>query len=510
MYCKHFGFEQFPFSITPDPEFFYINADVEEVLSRLACEIKRGNSFAVVTGEAGTGKTTLLRRLIDDLPEHAHCAFVIIKARLSFVALLRSILTELGIFTTATDRESLIEQLRNCVQTEFTKGGSVALIFDEAQSMTDEVLAQISSLRDLDKAMSIVLMGHADLEPRLRNANLRSLNERVTLTQRLARLKNADVGLYITSKLEHAGLKRDVFFEPGAIEKIAKLSNGIPRLINAICDNALLLAYRASASTVTAEMIEQVAINFHLGEHLPNTAPKSPGEMTQRRNLERAFSVNASDAGETAADCENGVNSKQAPAMQQAKKSGWQKNQFVNLGRFRRAIGASAIAVGLVSSFVAFYSRPRDARVPSASVDVRSSHPASIVTSTPVEPMPAENKAVAMAAPQPASMFVPASTVDQQRENQIDTAGAHAQNHAEVPNVGRPSHAASQQIYQVVGASFVRNRPAANADIIETLQPGIRVAILSRTGEYIHVRSLDDATVLGFVHREDAFFERIQ
>ena len=496
MYCKHFGFERFPFSVTSDPQFFYVSTANAEVLSALALEVKRGSGFVVVTGEAGVGKTTLLRKLSVDLPGCVRCAFVIAKARLSFVALLRSILTELGVFTLATDRDSLLEQLRNYPGAQASKGCSVALICDEAQAMSDEELMQVSALCDSGAAMSIVFAGQSDLESRLNQRKLHSLKEQITAMLRLPRLRNAEVESYVTSRLEHAGLVENALFEPQAIEKIVKWSSGIPRLVNMISDNALLLAYRASATTVTAQMIEQAVSRLRLDERLTEVARRSPAEI-----------VPALDDATMIANSETADRGRPVPA-QQARKSQRQKNHFVNLSQFRLA-GALGMGVASALGFATFHSLQHDTPVSRAAMDLETSGRAPLAIHAAVEPLRAENMSVAAQTQQPAPTVLPASAAVHQEGIQNDAAVAK-QDHADVAKADKPSHVPLEQIYRVVGASFVRSRPAANADIIETLQPGIRVAILSRAGEFIRVRSLDNAAVLGFVHREDAFFERIQ
>ena len=680
MYCKHFGFEESPFGVTSDPQFFYSNIANEEILAALAREIERGNALVVVTGEAGTGKTTLLRRLIGGLPGTINCAFIIVNARLSFIALLRRILKEVGVSNTSTDRESLLEQLNNYVQEQFTKDRSVALLFDEAQAMSDEVLKEIPSLCDSDskKLMSIVLMGQPDLERRLGHSNLRSLKQQITLTRRLTPLKqNDDVGPYITSKLEQAGFKGDELFEPAAIERIISWSSGIPRLINTICDNALLLAYQASECTVTAGMIDEVANHLRLVEcpprahqkkideagdqprfddqppvedqseidevasqlrlddrlpieeqrkideainqprfidhspvadqkrvdevgdqpHFDDQPPvenqieidevasqlrlddrlpiedqekidevgdqplfvdrspiaeeidavanqprfddqppvedqreidevanqlhlvddRSAGsdqkpmlEIEQTQKLDIAFPMESVEAGSIIDDNAGEVSDQLIPPIYQARTVGQRNYQLSNVNRLRISIGALMILVVVAGGLAVFYPRQRQAVVPGINKYVENSRAEVNTVAAPAKPTQVDTNPVAEEGPQLASNSPPPSPVIQQDRGQKDARTAKKQNLVEVANVDKLVRPVSQQIYRVSGPSFLRNRPTANAEIVDTLQPGIRIAIISRSGEYFRVRSLGDANVFGFVHKEDAFFERIQ
>jgi general secretion pathway protein A len=267
MYEKHFGFSELPFSVSPDPRFFYSNPVYREALVTLHYGIEARKGFVIITGEAGTGKTTLLRMLMHNLDSAIHTAFIF-NPRLSFTALLRFILSDLGVASSAKDRLKLMEQLNGHLIELLKKGETVALLVDEAQALSDEILEELRLLSNLEtdreKLIQIVLMGQPELERKLDDPELRQLKQRVTLRCRLLPLSQHEVGLYIASRLKTAGYEGQELFTPEAIEKITHFSNGIPRLVNVVCDNALVIASAASKNRVSAEMIEEVARDLQL------------------------------------------------------------------------------------------------------------------------------------------------------------------------------------------------------------------------------------------------------
>ena len=267
MYEKHFGFVELPFSVSPDPRFFYSNPVYREALVTLHYGIEARKGFVIITGEAGTGKTTLLRMLMHNLDSAIHTAFIF-NPRLSFTALLRFILSDLGVASSAKDRLKLTEQLNGHLIEQLKKGQTVALLVDEAQALSDEILEELRLLSNLEtdreKLIQIVLMGQPELERKLDDHELRQLKQRVTLRCRLLPLSQHEVGLYIASRLKTAGYEGKELFAPEAVEKITHYSNGIPRLVNVVCDNALVIASAASKKRVSAEMIEEVARDLKL------------------------------------------------------------------------------------------------------------------------------------------------------------------------------------------------------------------------------------------------------
>jgi len=267
MYDKHFGFAELPFSVSPDPRFSYVNSDYREASATLRYGIETRKGFIVITGEAGTGKTTLLRRLMHSVEATVHTAFIF-NTHLSFTELLRLVLNELGVANSARDKQTLMARLNDYLIEQLHKDHIVSLLIDEAQNLSDEMLEELRLLSNLEtdraKLIQIVLMGQPELERKLEQTKLWQLKQRVAVRSRLAPLRSDEVASYINSRLQTVGYKGKELFDPGSIEKIALYSKGIPRLINAICDNALLIAYATSQSQISAKVIDEVGRDLQL------------------------------------------------------------------------------------------------------------------------------------------------------------------------------------------------------------------------------------------------------
>jgi general secretion pathway protein A len=292
MYENHFGFVELPFSVSPDPRFFYSNPVYREALVTLHYGIEARKGFVIITGEAGTGKTTLLRMLMHNLDSAIHTAFVF-NPRLTFTALLRFILSDLGVTTSAKDRLKLTDQLNSHLIEQLKKGHTVALLVDEAQALSDEILEELRLLSNLEtdqeKLIQIVLMGQPELESKLDQPELRQLKQRVTLRCRLLPLTEHEVGLYIASRVKTAGYEGKELFVPEAVQKITHYSNGIPRLVNVVCDNALVIASAASKKQVSAEMIDEVAQDLKLTGRPQVKAEGATTDFNLREDLKEVF-----------------------------------------------------------------------------------------------------------------------------------------------------------------------------------------------------------------------------
>lgn len=292
MYENHFGFAELPFSVSPDPRFFYSNPVYREALVTLHYGIEARKGFVIITGEAGTGKTTLLRMLMHNLDSAIHTAFVF-NPRLTFTALLRFILSDLGVTSSAKDRLKLTEQLNSHLIEQLKKGQTVALLVDEAQALSDEILEELRLLSNLEtdqeKLIQIVLMGQPELESKLDQPELRQLKQRVTLRCRLLPLTEEEVGLYIASRIKTAGYEGKELFVAEAVRKITHYSSGIPRLVNVVCDNALVIASAASKKQVTGEMIDEVAHDLKLTGRPQVKAEGAMSDFNVRENLKGGF-----------------------------------------------------------------------------------------------------------------------------------------------------------------------------------------------------------------------------
>jgi general secretion pathway protein A len=294
MYNGYFGFLESPFSVTPDPRFFYTNPVYQEAYANLRYGIEAKKGFIVITGEVGTGKTTLLRKLMHSLQDTIHTVFIF-NTDLTFPELLQLILHDLGLAPKEPTKVSMLHELNEYLIKQLKQGHIVAVLIDEAQNLSDEALEGLRLLSNLEtdqeKLIQTVLMGQPELERKLDRPTLRQLKQRVALRGRLAPLKDAEVGSYIDFRLRAAGYEGNGLFHPDAVQEIAFYSKGIPRLMNVICDNALLNVYAVSQRIVSADMVREVARDLRLGsevqiadtETLPTVlVPETNGETPTR------------------------------------------------------------------------------------------------------------------------------------------------------------------------------------------------------------------------------------
>ncbi len=267
MYTSHFGFREAPFSVTPDSRLFYTNPLYQEAFATLLYGIKAKKGFIVITGEVGTGKTTLLRKLMRNLEATVHPVYIF-NTRLSFPGLLQLILDDLGLASKKTNTLKMIQELNQYLIAQLKKGHTVCLLIDEAQNLSDDTLEGIRLLSNLEtdreKLLQIVLTGQPEFETKLDQPKLRQLKQRVALRCRLGHLNDREVGPFIDYRLRAAGYEGGELFSPEAVQQIAFYSKGIPRLINVICDNALLIAYAESQKKVSANMVREVSRDLQL------------------------------------------------------------------------------------------------------------------------------------------------------------------------------------------------------------------------------------------------------
>ena len=267
MYLKHFGLREAPFNLTPDPKFFYNSALHREALAALYYGIKSKKGFIVVTGEVGTGKTTLLRKLLRSL-EATHHSVYIFNTLLTFDELLEYAVRDLGLEPARVGRAALVQQLNEFLLEKTKTGHIVSLLIDEAQQLNEEALEAIRFLSNLEtdreKLIQIILVGQPELEAKLNSPSLRQLKQRVALWSRLDRLSAKDSETYIRHRLEVAGYQGPDIFDPPSINLITEYSSGTPRLINSICDNALLTAFAVSKKFVSEQIVHEVIRDLRL------------------------------------------------------------------------------------------------------------------------------------------------------------------------------------------------------------------------------------------------------
>lgn len=267
MYKEFFGLEDIPFTLTPDPRFIVFTPSYNEVLASLYYGLENAKGLIVLTGEVGTGKTTALRWILRRLDSSVLAAYVF-NPRLSIDEFYHHVTQMLGI-KDWTNKAELLQVMGRVLEERHRRGLRTVLIIDEAHELSDYVLEEIRLLMNFEsdnaKHLQIVLTGQPELRDKLNQANLRQLKQRVALRCKMHSLPDVnEIERYITERLLIAGSEQPNIFTPGAIDYIFQCSEGIPRNINNLCDNAMLTAYAAGEQIIGRQIIEEVADNLDL------------------------------------------------------------------------------------------------------------------------------------------------------------------------------------------------------------------------------------------------------
>jgi len=265
---SHFGFRETPFGVTPDPRFFYSNPVYVKALAALVYGIKAKKGFMLLTGEVGTGKTILLRKLMRNL--EANVQFVFVSAsHLTSHALVELMVQDLGLASKEKPGSEMIHEVHGYLLQQLKNGHTVALLIDEAQNLSDAALESLCDLSNLEtdneKLLQIVLVGQPELETKLSKPSMRRIKQRIAIQHRLCALQTMDeVEHYIRHRLHVAGYDGPEIFTKEALEAIWLYSAGTPRLVNIICDNSLALACEAANKKASAYMVMKAASGFQL------------------------------------------------------------------------------------------------------------------------------------------------------------------------------------------------------------------------------------------------------
>jgi general secretion pathway protein A len=294
MYKKFYGLTRNPFEISPDPFFFCATPRHNEALAVLGYGVLRRKGFVVVTGEVGTGKTLLVRCLLDALNRNQVAFAFVYNPMLSVSDFLAHVLTDLGLPSTARPKSEMLSRLNNYLLERSRRGGITALVVDEAQLLSWELLEEIRLLTNLEtsqhKLLQIVLVGQPELDRKLDSQELRQLKQRVGMRCSLEPLELEGLKRYIHRRLELAGANshRATMFSNEAIEVIHKFSLGIPRLVNVLCENSLILGYGGQVKQITPEIVQEVAKDLRLGQV---TASRDAGssDLDERGKISKAL-----------------------------------------------------------------------------------------------------------------------------------------------------------------------------------------------------------------------------
>jgi general secretion pathway protein A len=268
MYKDYFRFREEPFNITPDPRFLFLTGHHREALDHLLYGIRQRKGFICLTGEVGTGKTTLCRSLLGRLEARFHTA-LILNPILTQTQLLRAIIDEFGIAADQPDRLGYLNVLNRFLLQANAEGRDAVVIIDEAQDMSTQNLEMVRLLSNLEterqKLLQIVLVGQPELKERLAQRDLRQLAQRITVRYHLGQLSKRETERYLQHRLQVAhggGIAPTVRFDAGAVKEIYRFSRGTPRLINAIGDKALLAGYVHRTGMINRRLVRQAAADL--------------------------------------------------------------------------------------------------------------------------------------------------------------------------------------------------------------------------------------------------------
>jgi general secretion pathway protein A len=286
MYKSFFGLKESPFRVNPDPRYLYLTKEIEEALAGLMYGIKTRKGFVTLIGEVGTGKTTLVNRLLEWLSQQQIRTAFIFNTRVNTTQLLEFVLAEFEIACESRSKSQQLMRLNHWLLERHEAGETVVLIIDEAQNLTYPVMEEIRLLTNLetatDKLLQIVLSGQQELDEKLKLPQLRQLRQRISVRCKTSPLTNEQTHEYVAERLRIAGANGQPIFSAKAIDVIHKYSHGIPRVINLLCEHALTGAYVEEQRPIEPPLVEEVAREFQLDEIAP-IAP--PGSLTVTQDV---------------------------------------------------------------------------------------------------------------------------------------------------------------------------------------------------------------------------------
>src|SRR6202030_4725395 len=282
MYQKFFGLRESPFNVNPDPRYLFLTRQIQEALAGLTYGIQNRKGFILLTGEVGTGKTTLLNRLLDWLRGQRVATAFIFNSQLDVSHLFDFIMADFEIPCDSRDKSQVLLRLNQWLLERYRSGETAVLIVDEAQNLSLQVLEEIRLLTNLEtsteKLLQIVLTGQAGLEEKLKLPQLRQLRQRITLRFRTAPLTIEETFGYIAERLRIAGANGEPVFSKEAIQTVHMYSRGIPRVVNLLCEHSLINAYVDSLRPVASGVVEEVAREFQLDQIEPTTQLGVPSQ----------------------------------------------------------------------------------------------------------------------------------------------------------------------------------------------------------------------------------------
>lgn len=286
MYKEFFGLRANPFNVNPDPRYLFLTRHTEEALACLTYGIQSRKGFVLLTGEVGTGKTTLINKLLEWLRLQQVATAFVFNSRMNVPQFLDYMMADFGIPCDSKSKSQILLRLYNWLLDRYRAGETAVLIVDEAQNLSDEVLEEIRMLTNLEtfteKLLQIVLVGQPELEQKLKQPQLRQLRQRLTLRAKTHPLSMEETKAYVQQRLRIAGSNGQPIFDPEALISIHKFSNGIPRVVNLLCEHCLVSAFVDQQKVVAPGVVDAVARDFDLSTDAASAAmtppPPNPNE----------------------------------------------------------------------------------------------------------------------------------------------------------------------------------------------------------------------------------------
>jgi general secretion pathway protein A len=282
MYKKFFGLKENPFNVNPDPRYLYLTPNTQEALACLTYGIETRKGFILLTGEVGTGKTTLINKLLEWLhKERVFTAFVF-NPRLSVSQFFDFMMADFGIPCESRQKGQMLLKLNQWLLDRYQAGERAVLVVDEAQNLSPQMLEEIRLLTNLEtsteKLLQIVLAGQPELEQKLNQPQLRQLRQRITLRAKTRQLTLEETQGYIQERMRIAGAENPDIFSPEAIVAVHRFARGIPRVTNLLCEHALVSSFADQKNPVPPEIVEDVAHDFDLDvvDPLAQAPPPAP------------------------------------------------------------------------------------------------------------------------------------------------------------------------------------------------------------------------------------------
>ena len=296
MYKKFFGLQANPFNVNPDPRYLFLTKYTEEALACLTYGVQSRKGFVLLTGEVGTGKTTLINKLLFWLRQQRVATAFVFNSMMDVPQFLDYMMTDFGIPSSSREKSQIVLKFNNWLLERYQAGENAVLIIDEAQNLSDAVLEEIRLMTNLEtateKLLQIVLVGQPELDEKLKRPQLRQLRQRVTLRAKTHPLLPNETAVYVVQRLRIAGSNGHEIFTPEALSAIHRYSHGIPRVVNLICEHCLINAFADQVRVVTADSVKAVARDFELEG---NGLAVSPAPASQA-------ALNLSETAETLAN----------------------------------------------------------------------------------------------------------------------------------------------------------------------------------------------------------------